>query len=174
MRLIAVITLLLGACVDVGDVTHGLGNPDGGGGGSGCINMTTPLTIHSHASPVDLAKPSNQGQNCMGANCHNAAVPGAGATPYTFAGTLFTTAGGTTGAGGVSVRVKSGGTVVTVVTDSDGNFYSTGAVAFPASTDVTSCPTVHKMTGQLQTGNGACNNTGCHAVGGSPGPIGLN
>jgi hypothetical protein len=40
-------------------------------------------------------------------------------------------------------------------------------------TEVTICPTLTPMTGMLQTGNGACNGAQCHAVGGSPGPIGL-
>jgi hypothetical protein len=110
----------------------------------------------------------------MQANCHNAATPGNGAQPFTFAGTLYTAAGGATGVGGATVRVKFGATTLTAVTDSDGNFYSVGAITYPATVDVTSCPKVTPMVGQLQTSNGACNSSGCHAVGGSPGPIGLN
>jgi hypothetical protein len=110
----------------------------------------------------------------MQANCHNAAVPGVGAQPFTFGGTLYTAAGGTTGVGGATVRVKFGSSTLTAITDSDGNFYGVGTITYPASVDVTSCPTVTSMVGMLQTGNGACNGSGCHAVGGSPGPIGLN
>jgi hypothetical protein len=163
----AVLLGLLVAGCDVGDVTHGMGSD--ANNGSGCVNMAQPAQAHQHA----VGNTSNPGQDCMQANCHNAAVPGAGATPWTFAGTLYTSTAGTTGAPGVTVRVKFGSTL-TAVTDTDGNFYGSSAVTFPANTDVTSCPTVKPMTTQLQTGNGACNNSGCHAPGGNPGPMSLN
>jgi hypothetical protein len=168
-RVLVILGCLLAAC-DVGSVVPGGNNPDGGG--NGCVAMQSPPSPHLHAT----GGTSNPGQNCMAANCHNMAVPGAGATPWTYAGTLYTTAGGTTGAGGVTVRVKSGGTgtPVTAISDSDGNFYTNAAITFPATADVTSCPTVKPMTTQLQTGNGACSSTGCHVTGGNPGPMGLN
>jgi hypothetical protein len=173
MTRIAVISALffVAAC-DVGDVTMGMGGD--ANNATGCINMGTPLTPHTHAAPVG-ASASNQGQNCLQANCHNPTpgLSGPGATPYTFAGTAYTVKGGTTGVGGVSIRLKSSSGVVVVSTDSDGNFYSTGAVTFPATADITSCPTDTPMLTQLQTGNGACNGTGCHTTGGNPGPMGL-
>ena len=166
-RIAVILGCFLAAC-DVGSVVPGGKNPDGGG--NGCVAMTTPLTPHQHT----VGGTSNPGQNCLQANCHNMAVPGTGATGFTFAGTLYTTAGGGTAAGGATVQVKFGGQTVMATTDSDGNFYSSSPVTFPANTDVTSCPTVHAMTGQLQTGNGACASTGCHTAGGGQGPIGLN
>lgn len=173
-RISVILVLFATAACDVGSVVPGNGGADGSNG-SNCVNMTTPLTPQQHL-PADQVVPgqaSNQGQNCLSANCHNPAALGSGALAFTFAGTLYTTAGGTTGAGGVTVRVKFGSTVVTATTDSDGNFYSSTAVTFPATTDVTSCPTVKPMVSQLQTGNGACSSTGCHVPGGNPGTMGL-
>jgi hypothetical protein len=172
-RISVILALLLAAC-DVGDVTHGQGGVDGSGSG-GCVNMTTPLSPQQHSAPVDPAKPSNPGQNCMQANCHNMAAPGTGASPFTFGGTHYTTPAGTTGVGGATVRITfSGGSPVKAVTHSDGNFYSVVPISYPATAEVTSCPTLTPMTGTLQTGNGGCNGGACHAVGGVPGPIGLS
>lgn len=171
-RIAVIFAIGLAAC-DVGDVTHHMGGPDGGGSGSGCINMATPQTPHPHA----VGGTSNAGQNCMAAGCHDPApgTQGLGASPWTFAGTLYTTTAGTTGAGGATIRIKFGTTVVkSIATDTDGNFYGQDAITFGmAMTDASSCPSIKMMTTALQTGDGACSKSGCHVAGGNPGPMSL-
>jgi hypothetical protein len=173
-RISVILVLLVASACDVGSVVPVTGGD--GGSGSNCVPPGNPAAAQQHL-PADQVVPgqaSNQGQNCLTANCHNPAALGNGALAFTFAGTLYTTAGGTTPATGVTVRIKFGsGPPVTAVTDMDGNFYSSTAVTFPANADVTSCPTVKPMMSQLQTGNGACSSTGCHVPGGNPGPMGL-
>jgi hypothetical protein len=169
-RIAVILCAFLAAC-DVGDVSGekpidamGSGKMDGSGSGNGCVNSQTPVAAHVHAA----GGTTNAGMNCMTSGCH--AAGGAGGE-FKYAGTAYTQTGGTTPATGVTIRVKFGGTTSTTVTDDAGNFHSTDAITFPATTDITSCPTVTAMVNGLATGQGQCNS--CHVPGGTQATIGL-
>lgn len=166
-RALAFVALIAAGC-DVGSVLGAA--PDGGGGSgsgagsNGCIASGTPPTAHVHIA----GGTSNAGQACIALGCHLAGNTGTGANAFTFAGTVYSTTGGGPVAG-ANVVVNLGTSKVTTVSDPDGNFYGTGPVTFPATTLVTSCPSLRSMIGQLATGGGNCNN--CHRPGGPTTPI---
>jgi hypothetical protein len=88
-----------------------------------------------------------------------------------FGGTVYTS-GGTTADPGIWVTVTpTGGTAMTIATDTAGNFHFEGSTAFAAgSSDVDVCPNgATPMSDQTTAGN--CNNSACHGTGGNPGPI---
>jgi hypothetical protein len=167
-RIVVILSVFLAAACDVGEIPlngngtdGGGGQGDGGGGsgdaaGNGCAAAVTPAPgIHPHAAQGNS---SNQGLNCMAAGaCHG--VGGAGPT-FTFAGTVFAATAGAAPNAGAQVRVKFGAMTLQAITDADGNFYSTQAVTYPATTNATKCPTVTAMVTPLGTGNGQCNT--CH------------
>jgi hypothetical protein len=125
------------------------GTPDAGTmSGPPCINkMTSPGTGHHHP-----------GEDCNGA-CHNHG--------FSFAGTLYTTATGFTAITGATIVVKdAAGQTIKVVTQDNGNFYSTTPVTFPLTVYATECQisqTVSQMQATVQSSsNGGCNKSGCH------------
>jgi hypothetical protein len=99
----------------------------------------------------------NAGQDCM-QGCHNHG--------FTMSGTLFAAANSTTPVVGASITVKDAqGMTFDMVTQQNGNFYTSNAVTFPVTVIASSCPDVHAMSGSIAAGNGGCNKTGCHAAG---------
>jgi hypothetical protein len=52
-----------------------------------------------------------------------------------------------------------------MVAQTNGNFYTSQAIAFPISVYASECPTSTPMTATIATGNGGCNKLGCHATG---------
>lgn len=184
MRIASLLSLLLAAC-SVGEV--GTSNNVGVDGGNGsnanaCVDRLTPAgPAHVHTAAVAVAgKPSNAGENCIKAGCHLNNMLGPNAPGYQFAGTVFVP-GTTNPQAGATVRIKSGTTVLTALTDDAGNFaFAAGSLpgAFTATTDVTACPTVMTMVTPMVGGNGggaganSCNL--CHAAtGGTTAPITL-
>jgi hypothetical protein len=96
----------------------------------------------------------NTGQACL--SCHASAV----SPNMTVAGTVYTTVSGAAAVSGATVTVTdNNGAVLNLVTGSTGNFYSTSAVAFPASVSVSKCPDTVAMNSPA--GSGDCNS--CHA-----------
>ncbi|HEX7838136.1 MAG TPA: hypothetical protein VF469_11765 [Kofleriaceae bacterium] len=180
MRIALLLTSLLFAACTVGEVGTSNNNaPDGGTKpgmdgsptGNGCVNRAAASPPHTHA----LGGGTNAGMNCLAAGaCHlNNSGANAG-PPFQFAGTVFKSDGKTPNPG-VMIRIKpvSGGPGGTMVSDEAGNFsLGVGSVmmAFPATTDVTACPTVSAMVSQVvANGGGACNS--CHVAGGAAGTV---
>jgi hypothetical protein len=89
------------------------------------------------------------GADCL--SCHS----------FKAAGTVFAGAGSTTPVSGATVTlVPATGSTVTLTTNSAGNFYGSGALAFPVQITIhKGADTVH-MT---DAGSGGCN--GCHDSG---------
>ncbi len=111
-----------------------------------CKNMTTPSGNGHH----------NPGQDCTN-SCHNHG--------FTVAGTLYA-AGGTTAVAGATITVKdANGALVDLISQQNGNFYTTQAVAFPIAVYASACPTSVPMVSTVASGNGGCNKSGCHASG---------
>ena len=103
----------------------------------------------------------NHGQACMG--CHSGANPSAGIN-MTLAGTMYTSATSTTPVVGATIKVTgANGTTITMVTGSNGDFYSTAAITFPATVMASKCPNTQTMPAQATSGN--CNQSGCHTSG---------
>lgn len=170
LRTVVISSLILAAC-DVGEIPGAGGGGDGGGGGTtdgtatgnGCVDSVTPASpAHIHTD----GGTSNAGQGCMNLGCHLAGGLG---PMFTFAGTVYADMAGTAPKPGATVKVEFGTTVISAVADTDGNFYSTQDITLPAKTLATACPTVAPMVGMIVTGGGNCNN--CHRPGGEAVPV---
>jgi len=75
------------------------------------------------------------------------------------AGTLYASASGGGVVSGATVTITGADNKkVTVITASDGNFYTNDAIAFPAKVEVSKCPDTVAMTDSLSSGD--CNS--CH------------
>lgn len=91
------------------------------------------------------------------ASCHNHG--------FTVAGTVFTSANSNTAVVGATVTVKdANGQVVDIVTQLNGNFYTSTPVTFPLTVMASSCPAATPMIGQVAQGGGGCNQTNCHST----------
>jgi hypothetical protein len=98
----------------------------------------------------------NSGQACLG--CH---VSGGQASSriFTAAGTLYASATGGGAVSGATVTITdSNNKKVTIVTGSDGNFYTTTSIAFPATVQASKCPDTQTMSATLSKAD--CNS--CH------------
>ena len=101
----------------------------------------------------------NAGQNCMSA-CHFHG--------FTLAGTLYSAHTGGSAVAGASITVKDAtGAMFDIVTQSNGNFYTSQPVQFPVTVYASECQisqTSEVMTDPIQSGQGGCNMTGCHTT----------
>jgi hypothetical protein len=93
------------------------------------------------------------GQDCI--SCH-----GAGQSPkMTAAGTLYSNVNGGSAVVGATVTLTdSKGTKIKMITGSSGNFYTSAAISFPATIEVSKCPDTVAMTDTIKAGG--CNS--CH------------
>ena len=186
MRHILLLVLFSTACTGIVDSAGGVGSPDAATGNPHPVvdappgtppdpdaapgtptpdGGTTPaFTCRNPATPGALGH-HNAGQDCQ-QGCHNHG--------FTFSGTLYTSAAGTTIAPGATITaIDANGQSVDVVSQTNGNFYSSAAVVFPLTIYASSCPTIQKMTATVPAGSGGCNKTGCHVAGASPGRVHL-
>ncbi|HTL34668.1 MAG TPA: hypothetical protein VL326_16180 [Kofleriaceae bacterium] len=186
----AAATATFTAC-DVGSVIQNSTGTDGGNrmdtGGSGSGSGSSAL-CEQNATATAPDGHHNAGMSCIAANCHLTGQTGAGAPAYTYAGTLYTTAAGTTPMMGSTIFIKMGGTEKKVITAGNstpagaGNFWMTGAPAgiepptnaMTGNTKASDCSVAAMavpMSGALVQGGGNCNN--CHRNGGTTSPIHL-
>lgn len=136
-----------------GDGGSGSGSATGSGSGSGsgsggfaCRNQVPSNQLSSGHH--------NAGQDCLN-SCHNHG--------FTLAGTLYTSAAGATAiAGGTITVTDATGKTFDVVSQLDGNFYTSTAVTFPVTVIASECPNIEMMTAPLTSKQGGCNNTACH------------
>lgn len=129
---------------------------DGGGSGSGsnCTPLVTTNLNNGHHNP---------GQDCMN-GCHDHG--------FTAAGTLYKSANGTAMPGATITLTDSTGAKITMISQSNGNFYTFTPISFPATVTVSGCPNNAAMTAKVQASGAGCNQGGaCH--GGTQGPIHL-
>lgn len=109
----------------------------------------------------------NPGQACI--ECHAAE----GAPRFTLAGTLYVDAAGTTPlAGGTIIVTDATGATVDMVSQANGNFWTTQTLTFPVRVAASQCPDTVPMAGAI-TAAGDCNAGGCHAAGSSSGRVHL-
>ena len=110
----------------------------------------------------------NPGMDCQG-SCHDHG--------FTIAGTVFTDGTGTTPAVGATVNVYDGAQTLSMITATNGNFYTKSAVKLPFQVWVSSCPSVEIMPDSVDTNTGlgaSCNQGICHNNGAGTGVITLN
>lgn len=110
----------------------------------------------------DCTGGGSAGDDCL--MCHH---QGGGATPFTFAGTLYDAAGSNAVAGATIYLQDQVGNIATAVTHGQGNFFSTdGFVMYPAKAFASLCPDVIGMVSPVDMTTGAnCNTAGCHTRG---------
>jgi hypothetical protein len=161
------ILLSVSACTGIVDGSTGVSAPDaaaGGGGnpdahGGGGSDAATPLP--DGASGL-LCK--NQVLTGLGSGHHNAGLDclnGCHNHGFTLAGTIYSTATGGAALTGATVTVKdASGTTFDVISQLDGNFYTTQPVTFPLTVYASSCPSVQPMVATVAAGG--CNKVGCH------------
>ena len=103
----------------------------------------------------------NAGDDC--GMCHH---QGGSGPPFTYAGTLYASSGGATVVSGAAIHlIDSTGTDVVALSGTNGNFYTTELVTFPALAFASLCPDVVPMIGAVEPGQGSCNAAGCHNSG---------
>jgi hypothetical protein len=125
-----------------------VGSGSGSGSGNGCINQVTGALPDGHHNP---------GQDCMNA-CHNHG--------FTLSGTVYASLNSNTAVVGATVVVKDANNqTIKMVSATNGNFYTSQAIAFPLTVMATECPNVSAMSGQVAQGQGGCNKVGCHTAG---------
>jgi hypothetical protein len=108
-----------------------------------CRNFNSPVPQNGH---------HNTGQSCF-QGCHNHG--------FTLAGTLYTNATGNTGFGGAWITIIDANNVTkNIPVHSNGNFYTSEAIAFPVLTFASSCPSAVMMN--TESPNGNCNAGNCH------------
>jgi hypothetical protein len=184
MRIALLISSLAFAACTVGNVDKannmvtdagGSGSGSGSGDFTACVDrLAPPGPAHTHIA----GGTSNKGMNCLSSGCHLNNALGTDAPGFQFAGTVYA-AGTTNPQAGAVVRIKSGTTVLTSYTDTDGNFsFPAGSLQgnFMATTNVSACPPpIASMVTQLVGGGGpgvnSCNL--CHTPGGQAAPISL-
>lgn len=103
------------------------------------------------------------GENCLN-SCHNHG--------FTLAGTMTTTASSTSPLVGASVTIKdANGQTFDMVTQANGNFYTSTPVTFPVTVIASGCPSIRPMGSNVTVGG--CNKNGCHSLTGGAGHITL-
>lgn len=125
----------------VATVDGGMANP------YPCKNQVTANLGNGHHNP---------GQDCLN-GCHDHG--------FTLAGTLYNT-GGTAVLAGASITVTDANNATfDMVSQSNGNFYTSRSVAFPIKVYASECPTSTPMNATIASTDGGCNKNGCHATG---------
>lgn len=172
LRIAVISSLILAAC-DVGEIP-GTG-PDGGGGGSDSgSNNVVCETIN--ATPPDGNH--NPGLGCRSnAGCHNAGTGlGPNAPEWAYAGTIYKDQAGTMPYAGATIFVTLGGTTQKAISATNGNFWIEAALlpgpsaAMTGTTKASACPDTMPMATILSAGGGDCNN--CHrSSGGTTFPV---
>jgi len=186
MRTILLLAVFTGACTGIVESAGGAGGPDAATGGPHPTvdaapgtnpdpdagmgmpttdAMTAAFACRNPVAPAPANGHHNAGQDCQ-QGCHNHG--------FTFSGTLYTSAAGAAILAGATITATdAAGKVVDVVSNTNGNFYSSTPVTFPLTMHVSSCPTIQQMSATVTAADGGCNKTGCHVAGGSPGRVHL-
>lgn len=163
MRSVVLAAVLLSGCVGhisepggnqggtTPDAAGGGGNTDAGVGtdaaGVACRNLVNNVGSGTH----------HPGEDCQGA-CHNHG--------FTFGGTLFAAANSTTPLVGATITVvDAAGKTLDVVSQRNGNFYTSQAIAFPVTVTASLCPSVAPMVTKVTATLDGCNKGGCHVAG---------
>jgi len=163
-----VISAFSAACM-VGDPGTGIpgSGPDAGGlpdDGGDPGPDGAPVECEPAAAVVPNGN-HNPGLACL--TCHDGTP---GRPQWTLAGTLYTDRNGAAPITAATILVTDAqGVEHRLVTASNGNFYTSEAIAFPVRVSASKCPDTQAMTSQVAVGD--CN--GCHTANASQGRIHL-
>jgi hypothetical protein len=178
MRSLLALLLVAGCTVGGDPGTGGGGGDDGDGSGrggdvtqpDGGVDLPDGSSVGGPDAAVFMCRDKvpaanlsnghhNPGQDCLN-GCHNHG--------FKLAGTLYTTAaGGTVVKGGTITVVDNDGQTFDMVSQANGNYYTTRPVAFPVKVTASMCPDVQPMSSTIPQGSGGCNKSGCHTAGGT-------
>ena len=136
------------------------GNSGGGGGGGGNLDAgvtdAAGFACRNKVASVGSGQ-HNPGQDCQG-SCHNHG--------FTLAGTIYAAANTATSLSGASITITdAGGKSFDVVSQANGNFYTSQAIKFPVTVTASACPSVAPMITQVTATMDGCNKGGCHVTG---------
>lgn len=149
------------ASTDGGPVSGGGHNDGGSTGGGGGIDGGSAAPIFKCRDKVASVPDGHHhpGENCAD-SCHDHG--------FTFGGTLYSGAnGGAAVAGATITMVDPFGNSFDIVSQGNGNFFTSVAVSFPLTITASLCPNVQPMTAKVTADQGGCNQSGCHATGGT-------
>lgn len=100
----------------------------------------------------------NPGMSCLTSGCHR----NGGGPEFTVAGTLYTDRGGNGPVSGATIIVVDGdGVMAKLVTATNGNFWTSAALASPLLVRASQCPADEPMISLSQSGD--CNSASCHS-----------
>lgn len=163
MRYLAPIVLFSAVAACNGDLREKVGQSELD---ASVLTTIPPPTCDNAMTPTDgtgdCTGGGQPGDDCL--MCHH---QGGGATPFTFAGTLYDAAGQNPVEGATIYLQDEVGNVATALTHANGNFYSPdGFVMYPAKAFVSLCPDVIPMIDPVDMATGAnCDTAGCHSAG---------
>lgn len=156
LALAAVTLTLAAACV--------VSTPDPSSGDRPDASTTPDAPSNSNCIPA--ASPPGDGHHNAGANCLGCHT-GNGAPKWTAAGTLYNLAGTAPVAGATITLIDSSGKTLTIVSATNGNFWTNAALQMPLRVRASKCPSAVFMS--MEAPAGACNS--CHSTSGNPGRI---
>jgi hypothetical protein len=149
-----------------------VGGPGGGfGGPDAAANADAGVVFQTCRDQTGVQRDGNhnEGQDCLQGGCH--ALGGDGPL-WTVAGTLYTDALGTAPKVGAIVTIRdANGTIIDMISATNGNFWTSTPVQFPLETFTSECPNLRPMVSQSAVGG--CNMAGCHDLGSASGRINL-
>jgi hypothetical protein len=161
MRHVLLAAVLTSACT--GQITTSGSIPDtspdaGGGGGGGGTDAGTDAAGFACRNKVNRVGSGNHhpGEDCQG-SCHNHG--------FTLGGTLFAADATTPIAGATITVVDHAGKTLDVVSQTNGNFYTSQPIVFPLTVAASECPSVASMITQVTATMDGCNKGGCHVTG---------
>lgn len=158
---------------DLGSGTAGSGTAGSGMAGSGTGGSGTAAVAVAETSGIDAGTggpPSGcrdrvasagSGYHLPGTNCF-AACHDHG---FTFGGTIYTSIKGARPLPGATITlVDASGKSLDVVSQANGNFYTSEPIAFPLTVTASLCPNSRTMRAKLTEKMIGCNRTECHTV----------
>jgi hypothetical protein len=154
-----VLVLALAGCFGQIEATGGHGGeaPDAGpASGADAATDAAGFACRPRVATVGSGN-HHAGEDCQG-SCHNHG--------FTLAGTIFAPAGTTTPLVGATITVVDAtGRTVDVVSQRNGNFYTSQRLTFPVRVTASLCPNITAMAGQVTASMDGCNAGGCHVAG---------
>jgi len=159
MRQVVIAVALFSGCT--GEITRGGSNdvtPDAGGAGDGPVDAAIDAIGFACRNQVASVGSGNHhpGEDCQGA-CHNHG--------FTLGGTLYAAGGAAPLVGATITVVDASGKSVDLISQRNGNFYTSARLAFPVAVTASSCPDVAPMITRVTATMDGCNQAGCHVTG---------
>jgi hypothetical protein len=135
------------------------------------ISTLVSCSGHDFAGDDAGAFPCRPGVMTVGTGHHNPGLDCRGVCHdhgFTVAGTLYTTANGAAPVTGATITIIDAAEhTIDVVTQQNGNFFTSATISYPITLVASNCPAVAKMPSPLLRTDvqmGGCNQNSCHVV----------